>query len=178
MVVKSIYFVAASLLLIANGIYLADANQKSALSRREVILAVDKAGKDTSKELAELSAFAHSHMNVSVQLTLEGAYSRASDAAIAGSIPGADSRVYAEAQGACNAHKDSIAQATCFREYINARLPAGSTNPLKLPDKNQYTYSFKSPFWTPDAAGISLAGGVLLMILALIRPKTKRKGRR
>lgn len=151
-----------------------NANQAKSMAR-EVLIA-DQAGKDARPLLEQLRQFSASHLNASVQLTLESSYARATDAAKASAVPDVSGEVYAQAQRQC-ARGDSVAQSECVRQYVSGRLKTASGQVVPLPDLAQYQYSFKSPAWALDGAGASISLGSILILAGFFNwlPRTSHR---
>lgn len=140
-----------------------------------VILA-DQKGEDTIELLKNLRQFSSTHLNSSVEVTLESSYARAVDAAKASSVPSTNGAIYAQAQQAC-AKGDSVTQSQCVRGYVSGRLQATAGNPAPAPEIEDYRYSFKSPSWALDGAGTSIGLGVVLVVAGFLNwlPRKRHK---
>lgn len=122
-----------------------------------------------------LGNYVLNHMNTDMGAPLElpGTYNAAVEkirkkVAASGS---ANSAVYAEAQSICEDPNVLLTvRAQCIQDYVTNHAAAGSDpEELEFPDKALYSYSFSSPAWSPDLAGISLliAGLSLVTFAAL-----------
>jgi len=152
-------------------------NLVTAYAKEQAILDADQADKDTTEALKELKAYSASHMHADVSFHLGGAYTRAVEAAQAKAAADtptntADPNLYAMAQAACNKHTNSVVQSNCVVAYVSSHQPAGPTQiakpPVVLPDPAEFNHITKSPVWSWDIAGVSLALGVLSLVVALI----------
>jgi hypothetical protein len=141
---------------------------------RNNITTLDQSGQDTTTALANLSSFSHNHMHASVNVGLDASYQRAVMASQAASQP--SGTIYAQAQAACASHADSIVQARCVTDYVSAHLQPTATPPPP-PDRSKYQYSYHSPLWAPDAAGLAFLASLVLLVLAVLsggrRPKAR-----
>lgn len=159
---KARYFFIAAVIFGILTIVALRGNAKTALAWRDGILAKDQAAAEVDVDIKELRAYVFKHMNSSVRFELTGSYDRAVEAAQRESVSG---EVYSAAQAACDRQGDSsVVQAQCVQRFLADRL---SNNPVRLPEKAQYTYAFASPSWSPDWAGFSLLIALALTTTAL-----------
>lgn len=143
------------------------ANSVEAQRQADAIITADQASKPVDKDISRLKTYTKLHMNTSVSFALQGSYSRAVAAAQAAALQQTQSgaKVYTDAQAACSAKVDSIQLSNCVTGYIAARAtPTQPTVPTSTVDKNQFIYSFLSPTWTFDLAGIIITLGILLLV--------------
>lgn len=136
-------------------------NAEKALDLKNQILDKDNQAQDAKADLEELRQYVFSHMNTSTKVELVASYNRAVEAAKSGQ----NNSVYAEAQANCDRRGvSSVAQAQCVQEYLAARV--APTEPSV--DKTPYIYSFASPSWSFDLAGVSLLLSIILAIVSLV----------
>ncbi len=169
-----------SILLMGLGGILAVSNHNEARRQATAIVAKDNNGQPTDTERAALKSYASIHTFGGVTVTLEAAYGRAqaqartqADAAVS------NNQLYSAAQQACSGRTDSVTQARCVQTYVSQRLTAAPA-PVQVaaPKANDFTYVYASPFWSADAAGASLLGGLAALIMAgLMQFGRKRYGR-
>ncbi len=138
--------------------------------RNQVILA-DEQNKDVGTALEKLNYHVFHHINTKIVRPIELVYSynRAAKASIDAANRGSGRDIYAEATAACERRGipiPSIAQ--CAADYALANNPGIDPSKVSLPDKNLFKYSFTSPIWVPDVAGIFIViTGVLGLWLFL-----------
>ena len=142
-------------LLITIG-FLRHNNLKMVELRNQVILA-DEQNKDVGMALEKLNYQVFHHINTKIVRPVELVYSynRAAKASIEAANRGSGRDIYLEATTACERRGvpiPSIAQ--CAADYALANNPGIDPSKVNLPDKNLFKYSFTSPIWVPDAAGI------------------------
>lgn len=151
--------------------FLRQNNLKMVVLRNKVI-AADERGSGVAVALKDLNEHVFSHMNTQIVRPIElvHTYNRQAKAAIrAASEANSGRDIYAEATQVCEQRGvplTSIAQ--CAADYATTNSSAVGSKEINLPDKNRFIYTFATPLWTPDAAGISLLiTGVLLVWLLL-----------
>ncbi len=162
---KSRMFWIISAVLFAAGLFLWSRNHSMATLQKNTILSADRASKDTTIARGELKAYVRKHMNTTTTFILDGSYGRAAAATQASQTPAANGSLYQEAQSACASHSDSITQAHCVTNYLNAHQAVnGAANIAPTtppPSQADYTYTYASPRFSWDAAGILLlVGGI------------------
>jgi hypothetical protein len=174
---KRIMFVLAAALLFIGGLYVRSLNGSSSRKQAADIVRLDSSGADISPTLDSLKTYVHTHMGASATVVLNGSFGRADAAAkVAAQAPTASAQVYADAQKACSGHTDSITQARCNTQYIQAHLAnLPSPTPVPQPKVADYTYRFVSPLWTPDLAGALILGAVAALIIGLARLPRRRR---
>lgn len=139
---------------------------------REQVIVADKKGEGVDQALTELNTHIFKHMNTRVVRPIElvHTYNRQAQAVVEAAQKGSGRDIYAEATAACERRGiplSSIAQ--CITNYANKNAPSVATKKIKLPDKSLFTYSFSSPRWTADFAGISVLLTVVLAVWTLLR---------
>lgn len=136
-------------------------NAEKALELKNQILVKDNQTQDVKEDLETLRQYIFSHMNSSTKVELVASYNRAVESAKAGQGNG----VYNEAQAACDQRGvSSVAQAQCVQEYLVSR----GTVADPVVDKTPYIYSFASPSWSFDLAGVSLLLSIMLALISLV----------
>ncbi len=148
--------------------------------RRTAALDADKAGNPVAikSRLVDLQRYVTGHMNADMgTIYLEGEYNRDAAAAnaAASSSNNPNGNIYKKAQDVCGPKYSSVghyslAYQQCFLDELN-KYPAAQelTTSLKLPKADAYRHSFVSPLWSPDFAGFSVLGCVLICIVILGR---------
>lgn len=173
---KRILFILAALMLLGTSLYARGRSAATATAQAQVISQHDAAGADVTTELANLQAYAKTHMGVDVKVTLSGAYAKAQTAAKAAAAASAtNSQIYADAQRACAGKTDSVTQARCNQQYLDNHLVnVPQTTPMPEPKLADYQRSIRSPFWTPDLAGALIIGAVVALVMALMVGRRRR----
>lgn len=156
----------AGFILVAVGGGLMLANASQARKMQSTIIAKDVDGFATKTEIESLQNFSAAHMGASTKFELSGSYQRALEAAQAAAMPEVSGQVYGDAQKACR-KPNPVDQARCISSYVAAHSnPHSTVQEPVLPHKSDYIYTFGSPVWTPDAAGIALLVGVCCLLLS------------
>lgn len=136
---------------------------------REAVITADKSGEGVSEALEELNSYIFKHMNTQVVRPIElvNTYNRQAQAVIQAAQQGSGRDIYAEGTAACERRGIPLSSiAKCIAEYGAQNAPSVVQQKITLPDKNLFIYSFTSPAWTPDLAGLLvLITGVLLIWL-------------
>lgn len=171
---KTWQLIVIALLLSAVTIGLLRHNSVTAVQMFNEVQRADQQGDNVYKELKELQRYVSHHMNTQIErITLEQTYARDYRAAIedlaqSGGVN--QNANYRAAQQACSDLQSSagyIAYARCVEQRLAQAAPG--QNPqlsADLPNAQRYQYSFVSPTWSPDAAGIALLiTGVLWLII-------------
>jgi hypothetical protein len=160
------HIVIVLVLSLTSGIYFLRQNNIEALNLYDKVIKADKYGGDLNGALTELQKFSSSHMNTQLRqpVQLVETYNRAVLEAIKKDQQSTPENeiLYQEAQQECS--KKGVpytAIAECASNYVLSRIDPNydptSPHNYQMPDQAQYTYSFSSPYWTPDIAGLSLA---------------------
>ncbi|HSX48337.1 MAG TPA: hypothetical protein VLF41_02440 [Candidatus Nanoarchaeia archaeon] len=171
---KARYLFIAAAVTLAAGVWQLAGNARQASLMRDQILAKDQASQDPTADLAALKLFSSTHMSAATRVELTASYQRDLTAAETAAQP--SGQIYASAQKACASKADSITQARCVTDYVSKNLkPTGIS--AVMPDQAKYVYDFKSPVWTPDAAGALMLGSAGLFGLGLFTV-LRRKQRR
>jgi hypothetical protein len=101
---------------------------------------------------------------------LVNAYNRQAERIITAANKSSSKDVYKEAAAACEQRGiplTSVAQ--CAADYAAKNSPDVGPKKIILPDKNLFTYSFASPRWTPDLAGLSVLLTVVTGVWLIFR---------
>ncbi len=171
---KSFYLLFIALAATAIGVWQLNVDANGAHQQRDLIVTTDQSGQDVTADIKQLQTYTANHMNASVSFELSGSYQRAVDAAKAATVPNANGQIYAQAQAACAGRASAVVQAQCVAAYLSAHPgPAAASAPA--PIESDYVYSFKSPAWAPDSAGISLAAAALSLIIGTALMIFKRR---
>ena len=124
---------------------------------REALYTADERNGDVETALTNLRVFVYGHMNTDLRagssssqppIQLVNKFNKAVEAERAKyAALGGTNKVYADAQ------------ATCEKPYI----------PLVLPPKEDYTFDFIGPRWSPDLAGWALVATVVIALFIMVR---------
>lgn len=164
---KSIYFFIIAGVLSISAIVGLRLNFQTVAQMRDEILTLDIEGQPVDGKINTLREFSLNHMNADVEFELTGAYARAVEKAKMASEP--TGAIYDAAQAACDRQGvSSVAQAQCVQDYLSARLSGNQNQDVELPNEREFFYSFVSPNWAPDLAGLSLLGVALATLIGLI----------
>ena len=166
------------LLALGVGIYALRQNNIEALRLYNKVISADKYGGDLDSSLSELQKFSRSHMNTQLRqpVQLVETYNKQAVARIKeaqSSNPDIEA-IYQEAQNECSkAGVPYTVIAKCASDYAlsktNPNYDPTSPPEYSLPDPAEYTYSFASPYWTPDLAGLSLSLAILALAVLIFR---------
>jgi hypothetical protein len=155
-------------------------NNLGMIERRNLVKMADETGNEAEiqKALAELQRYVSSHMNTDMGdrgIYLENTYQRAYERAIQQQLTddSASRNLYETADAACQAVFSKTYSFPAYTQCVAERLGSqGGHDPLqnaKAPPVDLYRYSFVSPLWTPDAAGIAVLLTTLVALLLLGR---------
>jgi hypothetical protein len=174
---KRIFFVLAAAALGFAGLYFRGQNAAEANRRADAIVEMDLAGQDPAASIEALKTYVASHMGASVDFTLTTAYDRDLKAYQAATASADQSQLYTQAQQACSAQRDSVAQARCVTQYVQARMAAATPAPSPPPEPKlaKYRYDLNSPLWSADLPGALLLGAVIAALFAVAGLFTRRK---
>lgn len=147
-------------------------NNLKMVDLRNQVISADEQNQDVSQALERLNYHVFHHINTKIVRPVELVYSynRAAKVAIEAANRGSGRDVYLEATTACERRGvpiPSIAQ--CAADYAIANNPGIDPSRVNLPDKNLFKYSFTSPIWVPDAAGISIVITVVIGLWIISR---------
>lgn len=169
--VKTWQLLILALIFTGLSVYFLRQNNLTMIQLRSAVIAADEQGGDVSKSLLTLNDHVFHHMNTEIVRPIElvTTYNKQAQAAIEAANKSSGRDIYAEATAACERRGiplTSVAQ--CAADYAAKNNPGVGPATINLPDKNRFTYTFATPFWTPDAAGISLAvtGVIILWCIA------------
>lgn len=153
-------------------------NNIGMVQRREAVLTADREGNEEViiQRLYDLQQHVSSHMNTDMGkgIYLEYSYKRdtqsAYDAASSDNNP--NGNIYKKAQDTCAPRFSyySTAYLQCTLGELN-KYPAASDliSSVNLPNPDAYLHNYVSPVWTPDFAGWTILGGIVLLLLIIIR---------
>lgn len=178
--IKIWQLIIAVIILVPLSGYLLRQNNLRMLELRDKVVQIDQDTGDFEKvkpHLEKLGSYVMSHMNADLdRLELPGLYNTAverirKEVARSGNV---NSEIYRKAQQVCeNPNVMLTVRAQCIQDYVTERAEPGTTvKQLEFPDKGLYTYSFASPEWSLDAAGLSLlalVASALLLFGKLVR---------
>lgn len=140
---------------------------------RNNVVQADETDGDIAGSIKALNEHVFKHMNTRIVRPIElvNTYNKQAQIAIEAASKSTGRDVYAEATANCERRGiplSSIAQ--CAADYALANTEGSQGQKITLPDKNLFTYTFVSPKWTPDAAGVSLllTGATLLWLVMRI----------
>jgi len=139
---------------------------------RTAVVRADESNKDLALTIERLNHHVFHHMNTQIVRPVElvNTYNRQAQAVIEAANKTSNRDVYAEATAACERRGiplTSIAQ--CAADYAVAHNPGVGPRSIVLPDKNRFIYTFASPRWTPDMAGISILLSTIVLVWILAR---------
>lgn len=164
---KARYFVGISVLLLGLSVLGLRANNVTAGNMLMRLLERDAAGENTDTAVEEIRQFVFTHMNTSMQFTLDGAYARAVVDMQARIDNSANNKIYIQAAAACDREGQlTTANAECVQNYVEQRL--GQAGKPELPEPKQFSYTFNAPFWANDLPGLALLGALLSGFIAAI----------
>lgn len=162
--VKPWYFLVLAVLSGVVCVFALRANNQHMIDLREAVYAADKNNTDVQKPLKELQSFVTSHMNTNLSagktpvyppIQLKYTYERLVQAQKE-AYANANSSVYSEAQRVCEQQNSTDVSGRnripCIEQYVTSRT---TTKPAVVPDA-LYKFSFASPRWSPDLAGLSM----------------------
>ncbi|HRV76366.1 MAG: hypothetical protein H6799_00205 [Candidatus Nomurabacteria bacterium] len=170
----------SSLFFLVIGIFFLRSNNITALEKYRDVIKADENNGSVYEKLNDLQRYTFGHLNSGVErpVQLVNTYNRDANklfdiaqAKLNASGLG-EKDVYLEAQKACEAKGIPItARAQCAADYVLSNNPSINAEQLKvnLPDKSLYSFTFSSPRWAWDAAGISLFISVLFFLGAIFR---------
>ncbi len=159
-------------LLLTVGLFSLRHNNLKMVELRNAVVVADENNGDVESALADLNKHVFKHMNTKIVRPIEmvGGYNRSVEAVIRESSNSGHRDIYAEATKVCEKRGIPVASiAQCAANYAmqnnSTKDPAG----IKLPDKNLFTYTFASPKWAPDFAGIVLLITSVIGIWIILR---------
>lgn len=180
-IVNAWYFLAAAVFFLVLGTSGLRQNYRTMDRLRQAVITADQRGGDMEKALNELRSFIFAHMNTDLSsgptpikppVQLKGHYERLL-AAEKERVKQTNVAVAAQAETVCREQfpqqGPNVARITCVQNYIAANAAKERAIPSEL-----YKFDFKSPAWSPDRAGISLAIGAVSLVLFVLRLATER----
>lgn len=152
-------------------------NNIGMVQRRDAVLAADKAGRvdDIRNRLLDLQQYAASHMNSNTgPFYLEQQYRRDAqklvDATKNDNNP--NGNINAKAEAVCRPRYQvwSPAYVQCFTDELAKYPPSPNLSQnVSLPSTELYRYSFDSPLWSVDFAGLSVVIFILILLVIIGR---------
>jgi len=134
-------------------------NNLKMVELRNAVIQADEKNGDVAGALKNLNEHVFNHINTEIVRPIElvHGYNRAAQAVIEAANRGSGVDVYAQATAACERRGVPVASiAQCAAEYALQNNKTVDPTKVSLPDKNLFTYSFSSPRWAPDAAGLAI----------------------
>ena len=147
-------------------------NKLKMIELRNAVIQADEQNGDVAGALKQLNEHVFNHINTEIVRPIElvHGYNRAAQAVIEAANRGSGKDVYAQATAACERRGVPIASiAQCAAEYALKNNATVDPTKIILPDKNLFTYSFSSPRWTPDAAGVAIVFTGVIGVWLLVR---------
>lgn len=148
-------------------------NNLKMIELRNNVLAVDQADGDIDAALRALGDHIVNHMNTSLSRPIElvHSFNRDVEAARAKAEAQTDSKIYQQAQTACEVSSIPLtARAQCIQDFVTENAaPGENPEPLELPSKDFYIYTWAAPLWSPDLAGLSLLAAAFFFLLLVVR---------
>lgn len=174
------YFLAGFLIFGTIAVFALRQNNLNAITLRDQVIQADKDNGDVEKALRNLREYIYSHMNTNLStgtsiqqpIQLKYRYERLTSAEKA-RVDAANSKIYSDAQKVCEAKfPGSVSggpRVPCIQEYVTTH----GSQPTPVPD-SLYKFSFVSPRWSPDLAGLSLLTSIIFLILFIFKFITDR----
>lgn len=147
-------------------------NNLKMVELRNAVIQADEQNGDVAGALKQLNEHVFNHINTEIVRPIElvHGYNRAAQAVIEAANRGSGKDVYAQATAACERRGVPISSiAQCAAEYALKNNATVDPTKINLPDKNLFSYSFSSPRWAPDAAGITLVLTGVIGVWLLVR---------
>jgi hypothetical protein len=169
------YFLVAALLCATAGVVGLRQNYIHMTELRSAVYSADKSGDNVEQALQNLRAFVGAHMNTHLEssngvyppIQLKYTYERLVQAE-RDRVNATNSAVYTDAQHHCEQlYPKSFSggpRVPCIEQYVKDH---GTT--VKIIPDALYKFSFVSPPWSPDMAGLGVVGAILFGILMAIR---------
>lgn len=173
--VQTWQLIVIAILLTVVSVALLRSNSLEAVRLFEQVKRADKEGKDTTKPLVELQRYVSQHMNTQLErVSLEESYARDYQKALdkLGNSGGVNDAEYRQAELACRAELYRTGSFPAYAQCVSGRVGQVSPgeNPLlkaNMPKPEQYQFTFISPAWSFDLAGLSIVvTGVIWFIIA------------
>jgi len=152
-------------------------NNIGMVQRRDAVLAADKNGDEAviQERLYDLQRYVTAHMNADMgSIYLENQYKRDSQAVIdqAGNDGNPNGNIYKKAQEVCAPKFTHYSQAylQCTVDYLSQFAPADNpASTVTLPRADAYRYSYVSPLWSSDFAGLSVLICLFIILTIIAR---------
>lgn len=170
---RPVYVLILLIICVSVSIYALRQNNLNMVKLRENVYTADKDDGNVQQALLQLQAYVVDHMNTSLTsssnavyppIQLKYTYQRLQAAASESSSSDSNTQLYTEAEDYCQATVPNgfsgRYRIPCIDNYIEAHK---ITSPTSIP-AGLYEFDFVSPSWSPDLAGWSLVGSVLLVI--------------
>jgi hypothetical protein len=173
-IVKPWYFFVGFLIMALLFIYSSRQNNLTAIRLRDKVIKVDKQNGDVETALRELRGYTYAHMNTNLSggqgsiyppIQLKDRYDRLV-AAEKARVDQVNAQVAKDAVAVCAGNPTRL---TCEQRYVATNTHV----PQPIPDA-LYKFDFIAPRWSPDVAGFSLLGSIILLVLFLVRFITER----
>ncbi len=151
-------------------------NNLHMIERRNLVIQADEQNRDIPEAVTNLRNYIASHMNTGMGdkgVYLEHSYQRAYEAVVTKATQGGTTgaTIYRQIDQDC---QGAFPKASGFSAYVQCMTDKAATSgiaaaPLAPPSADLYRFNFVSPAWSPDVAGFTLLGTVLLAILLVGR---------
>ncbi len=178
---RSWYFLVLAGVFLCIGVYGLRQNNLKAIELRDKVAQVDEANGDVEAALQELRQHTHTHMNSSLSggatgiqqpVQLKYRFERLVEVEKA-RVTAQNAPIYTEAQRSCEqlfpGSLNDSGRIQCIEEFVAQR----GVKEVVVPDA-LYKFSFVSPLWSPDLAGISLLLSGIFFITFAIRTYLER----
>lgn len=164
---KPWHFIGITVVLLGVAILGLRYNNITAYNMRDRLMSEDARGEDVREEVeTELRDFVFSHMNASLNIVLNGQYTRDTESAQIDADQSIDSSIYDEAAQSCDREGQLTTEnAQCVQDYVQERIDGDFE--VDLPSREAYSYTFHSPAWTYDVPGLALLGAALSALMSL-----------
>ena len=160
------------------------ANNEHMITLRDAVFVADKTSGDVNGSLKSLQSYVTAHMNTDLDtgkgsvyppIQLKYTYDRLLQAADS-SVQSQKTQLYTQAQIYCQ-QQDPVDfsgrnRVPCIENYVQSHNAAAAVIPVSL-----YEFSFTSPLWSPDLAGLSMILAIVgfgLFLLSLIARKVSK----
>lgn len=169
------YFFAAFLLFGVLGLFSLRQNNLNAIKLRDNVSKVDKENGDVEKALKQLREYVYGHMNTNLSsgtsiqqpVQLKHRYERLV-AAEKAKIEAENSKIYSDAQSTCEklypASVSGGPRVPCIESYVTTH--GVKEQPIQ---DALYKFSFASPRWSADLAGIAIVLSGFFFVLFILR---------
>ncbi|MCA9332431.1 hypothetical protein KDA00_01010 [Candidatus Saccharibacteria bacterium] len=173
---KTVYLVILLALVVATSVYSLRQNNLNAIRLRDAVIEVDKNNGDIESALQDLRRYTYAHMNTNLSagttsiqqpIQLKYTYERllASEKERVSKV---NEKVYADAQVTCEKlypiGLSGSGRIPCIEDYVAKN--GAKEQPIQ---DSLYKFSFTSPKWSFDLAGISLAIACVLLIIIVAK---------